>query len=149
MSGYTATATGARAGERSYAVLMPENARLRKDLSESRTAKEILYSRNGFYKDIRPGRDHFGRIFDHIVLACAQKCKYQTTTYSRHGLQIAPKLLDQLFTDSLPGHVWGQIESTLQPVSDASSWQRVELRIKAIVDRAIGPECRKNRLSKS
>lgn len=42
VSGYTATAPGAPAGEQSYAELKVENARLRKDLSESRMEKEIL-----------------------------------------------------------------------------------------------------------
>jgi len=42
VSGYMATIPGAPAGEQSYAELKAENARLRKDLSESRMEKEIL-----------------------------------------------------------------------------------------------------------
>lgn len=53
------------------------------------------------------GRDHIGRIYKDIGLGCVQKRKYKATTYSDHDLPTAPNLLDQHFTDLLPGQVWG------------------------------------------
>lgn len=56
---------------------------------------------------IRLGRDHIGRIYNDIGLACVQKRKYKATTYSDHDMPVAPNLLDQHFTNLLPGQVWG------------------------------------------
>ncbi len=56
---------------------------------------------------IRVGRDHIGRLRKALRLICVQRRKYKATTNSAHGLPVAQNLLEQNFSITEPGRVWG------------------------------------------
>ena len=53
------------------------------------------------------GRDRIDRLRKQMGLKCVQRKKYKATTNSKHNLPVAPNLLDQDFSISEPGAVWG------------------------------------------
>lgn len=53
------------------------------------------------------GRDHIYRISNELNLQRVQIKKFKATTNSQHSLPVAPNLLEQKFTETAPGKVWG------------------------------------------
>ena len=53
------------------------------------------------------GRDRIDRLRKQMGLKCVQHKKYKATTNSKHNLPVAPNLLEQDFSISEPGAVWG------------------------------------------
>jgi len=52
------------------------------------------------------GRDRIGRLRKELGLRCKQKRKFKATTNSRHGLPVAPNLLEQQFKPTAPNQQW-------------------------------------------
>jgi putative transposase len=56
---------------------------------------------------VKVGRDRIGRLRKKMRLICIQKRKFKATTDSKHDLPIEENLLNQQFTNLVPGQVWG------------------------------------------
>lgn len=52
------------------------------------------------------GRDRIDRLRKEMGLRCKQKRPFRATTNSNHTLPVAPNLLEQRFTATLPNQVW-------------------------------------------
>jgi len=59
------------------------------------------------------GRDQIARVRREMRMKCIQKRKFKVTTNSAHSLRVVENLLDQQFTVSDPGTVYGTDEGWL------------------------------------